>query len=133
MISVNFDLNLHAEELLTKGRDLLIEILSGAFYGSSWFSVKTPKAQAYLSKESDTTREDVWATILQLGGYIYVYDVEEDEDKPYKLTLEHIVMAFKKLIAEYPEQYANIITNKADIYDYDAIIQLAIFDDVIYG
>lgn len=106
--------------------------LADAFETSPWFEVKT--AFIPLSKVSakrSLCREERWADALLNGGYIIVYDPEEDEE--HKVTLEDIIKGFEKFIFDCPEQYANMMTENYDFYDADCLLQIVIFGEVTYA
>lgn len=114
-------------------RENIVDILSTAFYGSFWASASTPKEFRDKYKDGFEDRESRWAQILLDGGYINVEDVEEEET--YKLTLEMLKKAWtneedNEGIARVK---ADILNESYDLYDADAIIQTAIFGEVVYG
>ena len=78
------------------------------------------------------TREDWWADVLLNGGYILVCDKEEEE-KPRKLTIEKLEKAWQSDDVEAVRAKANILNEEDDYYDADAIIQIAVFGEVVFG
>lgn len=119
------------KEIVTN-REWLTNWLADAFYTSPWFEVKT--AFIPLSKVSakrSLCREERWADALLNGGYIIVYDPEEDEE--YKVKMEDIIKGFEKFIFDCPEQYANMMTENYDFYDCDSLLQIVIFGEVTYA
>ena len=121
------------EELFT--HNFLVDLLCTASYGSSWFAFGTHKDtpdEIYQSaKDCYDCREDIWSYVLMNGGYLLVEDVEEEKD--YRLTLQDIINGFKITMLNYPEQYAAIMTENADLYDADCVIQCAVFGELTYG
>lgn len=113
--------------------DNLVDLLSTAFYGSSWFSGTIPEKCRHLVKPTSECREDKWADVLKNGGCIIVYDWEEE--KEYELTLDAIVKGMEKLSGEHLNVCARVMTfdGDADFYDADAVIQYAIFGEWVYG
>lgn len=118
----------------------VVNILATALYGSCWCYGKTPKEMNEYVEEAkmlgiDTEnwcREDKWAYILnQEGGYIYICDVEEDEE--YKLTLEMLRKAWLTVLVKYPNVYNSIVNGQDDIIDNDTVLQVALFGVVIYA
>ena len=121
------------EEVFT--HDFLVDLLSGASYGSEWFIYDvhedTPDEVYQAAKERYECREDIWAYVLTNGGCLSVNDWEED--KEYRVTLQDIINGLSIAMFNYPEQYANIMLENADFYDYDCVIQCAVFGDLVYG
>ena len=74
---------------------------------------------------------------ISRGGSLVLYDAEDD--KRYMLNIHNLLNGIKKAIAEnYYSEYEWVVGNKIDTCQVDAcvadvIIQLALFDDVIYG
>lgn len=119
--------------LLKKG--FLSDVLSTASYGNPWFAFGThtdTDTETYeTAKALYTCREDIWAYVLIHGGFLLVEDVEEE--KEFKLSLKDFERALKSLALNYPSQYAAIMDESGDLYDYDALIQVAVFKEVVYG
>ncbi len=118
----------------------LINIFATAFYSSFWGCAHTPnfteeEEKKYITASDDEKenwcREDRWAHILLNGGYITVEDAEEEEE--YKLTFEMMEKGWQLAIEKYPRIYAAIAEGQDDFYDDDAVIQLAIFGEIVYG
>lgn len=74
---------------------------------------------------------------ISRGGTLKLYDSEEDE--VYELTLEKLIKGIKMAVEQsYYASYGwfdgeSIDTCQVDAEVADVIIQLALFDDVIYG
>ena len=120
---------------MVNNKEWLVDALSTATYDSFWarFGVHmdTPKDIYENAKSNNDCCEEVWADVLLNGGYFLVEDLEENKD--YKLSLKDFEKGMKTLIVLYPQMYVNIKTDNADYYDYDALLQCAIFGDIIYG
>ena len=70
------------------------------------------------------------------GGSLRLYDAEEDEQ--YILTLEKFLSGMAQLVSKGYDEYHSVSGGKVDTCEIDAdiadrIIQLALFDDVIFG
>ena len=115
-------------------QEFLVDILTTASYGSFWFECSihkdTPKEIINKAKEFEC-REEKWACVLLNGGYVNIYDVEEE--KNHKVSLEDIIRGFEIVMLNYPEIYASIRDESYDLYDADAVIQCAVFGEVVYG
>ncbi|MEG1758373.1 MAG: hypothetical protein RR235_07965 [Oscillospiraceae bacterium] len=72
--------------------------------------------------------EEVLAEILEFGGSLRVYDIEEDKDHP--MTMALLLNGFRLNAKNRPED-ASI--EDGDAETADCILQYAIFGDVIYG
>ena len=74
---------------------------------------------------------------ISRGGSLNLYDAEEDE--VYELTLENLLKGIQLAVeGNYYEDYEWVLGDGLDVCQVDAevadvIIQLALFDDVIFG
>lgn len=117
----------------TKGENL-VDLLSTAFYGSSWFTASVDKEKyGNLIQPTSECREEVWTDVLMGGGTLIVEDFEEDSE--YEISLDDICKAIAKLHDEHLNVYARIMSfdGEADYYDADAVIQYAVFGEWVYG
>lgn len=135
------------KELFT--HEFLTDLLCTASYGSFWFdgecliytdiaNVAHPSQKALKQKELYDSaskkydcREDIWADILLNGGEFYIFDVEEDER--HTITLDDIIKGFKIVRDKYPHFYKDIMEENYDLFGADAVIQCAVFDELVYG
>lgn len=121
--------------------EFLTDLLSTASYGSFWFDCAvhedTPDEVYENAKDKWECREDIWADCLLNGGYINICDVEECEEDSdegqHKIGLDDIVKGFEIVMLKYPKMYAAIMDETYDLYDADAVIQCAVFGDLVYG
>lgn len=115
----------------------LVNILSGATYGSDWLEIYATDEERGKIKIDDTDcREDVWAKILLEGGTIQAVDHEDDDEKEYTLSLDDIKEAFTILGKECRSALMSIIDDggmSADYYDYNNLLQCAMFKEIVYG
>ena len=116
-------------------QEFLTDLLCTAMYDSSWFTCSVHKDTKYEvykdANEKNMCIEDVWAYVLLNGGYINVCDEEEGEE--HRLALKDIIKGFENVMYNYPTMYANIRNEDYDLYDADAVIQCAIFGEIVYG
>lgn len=131
--------NLEIEELT---HDELVSIISGAMYGSSyWASDINPTdlsdyetmeeklvEEGFLEENETVCIEDLLSKVLLEGKTLTIRDSEDD--KEYKINLDGIKKGVSKSIIEYENDFK---IEYWDSYDCDKAIQIAIFDDVIYG
>lgn len=112
-----------------ENQENLIMIFSGAFYQSTLFDGYYPGDEY---DEMDNLDLHPLATPILKGDNIKIVDLEED--KEYELNMKKLRHGWKLLICNYPEIYARIMNpGAADIYDYEILIQLSIFGEVVYG
>ena len=127
--------------------EFLTDLLTTASYQSFWFegrclvytdlaNVGHPSQKALKQKELYDSakkkydcREDIWADILLNGGELYIIDVEEDER--YTITLDDLIKGFKIVRDDYPHIYNNIMDENYDLLDADAVIQCAVFGEMV--
>ena len=128
------------KELFTK--EFLVDILSTASYGSFWFDCSvhkdTPDDVYKKAKKENECREEIWADCLLGGACLNICDVEECADNDtdegeHKVGLNDIVKGFEIVMLNYPQMYANIREENYDLYDADAVIQCAVFGELVYG
>lgn len=113
----------------------LVNILSGATYGSDWLEIyATDEERGKIKIDGGDCREDVWAKILLAGGTVQA--VDHEEEKEYPLTLKDFKEAFTILGQESSSALMNIIEDEgmsADYYDYNNLLQCAMFKEIVYG
>lgn len=129
-------------------KELLVDLLTTATFGSDWLEIKTLKSEKDLDANLDETylqnrcMEERWADRLLNGGHIICidwYDYETDENGNdidgvrYKLTLED----FKKGLLKAKEKEAmkdwgDFVEENDDYYTCNNLVQVVIFGEVIY-
>lgn len=137
-------------------QDDLVDLLSTATYGSGYIDIAWVNKDEYLkSKEEGDCREDIYAKMLLNGYKIEVRDYyaeddedfygnlhhewnEEDECMVYHVGIEDIVKGIAKCLdlGGWTAQCANnlIKQNGAfDLYEAEAIMQVIVFGEEIYG
>ena len=113
-------------------------LLATASYGSSWLECHILKSESILDNLEDfNDREEHWAHRLLNGGHLVCYDHydEDDEDNPveHKLSMDDFYRGFAKSIKECPVELANVLSEEGDYCDADAVMQVILFGEVIYG
>lgn len=95
--------------------------------------------QHLASDPTDVCIEDVYTEMLLRGYTLSLRDAEEVDNRNkrlwYDLTLSKVCKGLKLYFAnpnETNETISDILDN-GDYYDYDTILQLALFEEVIYG
>lgn len=120
---------------MVSDKDFLVCFLADATYSSSWFGVKVSndndKALVDAANENNDCREEVWADVLLGGGKLHVTDYEEE--KGYEFTLSDVIKGMNKLMRNYPHHYAAIKDEDYDYFDVDALLQVIVFGEVVYG
>lgn len=116
-------------------KEFLVCFLADATYDTYWAQVsvsdKNDAALVAAARDKNECREDIWADVLLGGGVLDVYDYEDEEN--HEISLKSVEKGFNKLMREYPHNYANIKDENYDFYDVDALLQVIVFGEVIYG
>lgn len=73
---------------------------------------------------------------ISRGGTLRLYDSEDDE--VYELTLENLLHGFELWVIGGYDTYGSVSNGEVDTMEIDAekadqIVQLALFDEIIYG
>lgn len=120
---------------IVNNKEFLVNFLSTASYGSTWFAfgthTDTPREIYENAKLLNECREEIWADVLLNGGFLLVEDVEEEKD--YKVSINDIEKGFTTFMLECPQAYARIMDKEDDFYDDDALMQVIVFGEVVYG
>lgn len=126
--------------------DDIISILSDGFADSLAFSAVDYDRDEYLSTKSkmqkngwkDICVEEVQAQMLIDGKSLILFECETH--KQHKLTLTKLMKAIEHMIDKVENENGctrlhalHLIFDGGDFYDYEGILQLAIFGEVIYG
>ena len=134
----------------------LVDLLSTATYGSEYIDIAWVYQQEYLnSKKEGDSREDIYAKMLLNGYKIEVRDYsaeddedfygnlhhewnEEDECMVYHVGIEEIANGIAKCLdlGGWTAECANDLINKPEnlgLYEAEAIMQVIVFGEVIYG
>lgn len=128
-------------------KEKLVEIFSGATYGSDWLEIRTLKSEAHLDEAfspfylESRCREDRWADRLLNGGHIVCldwYSADDNEDgapDKYRLTFAEVLKGFELARTKSPRLYAAVFKEggNPDYYDYMNIMQYVIFGEEVYG
>lgn len=130
--------------------EIVRDLLVGAFEGGSndWYrleSKKFPPGSKYEDFKEDgrmqPRRPDGsadyyhWSQLIPMfpGGQLVIRDVSEGEGETHVLDLPALKKAWITLKGKYPKVYKRVIEQSSDAGDADVFLQLAVFDDVIYG
>lgn len=109
--------------------DDLVDLLSCALYGSSWFCFEPD--DAYDGADGDT-HEAKMASVLLSGGTLHFSDLE-GEDGPWELTLDALDRGAAIYAVECRNLLAQAITGGYDLYTADGILQCAMMGELVYG
>ena len=129
-------------------KELLVDLLTTATFGSDWLEIKTLKSEKDLDANLDETYlqnrciEERWADRLLNGGHIICidwYDFETDENGNdtdgvrYELTLEDFKKGLLKAKdKEAMRDWVDFVEENDDYYTCNNLVQVVIFGEVIY-
>ena len=99
---------------------------------SYWASVKRGKKPKYYNNTPEDKDYYYRSYPLNEGGSIIVIDHEED-GKEHTLDLPKIIEGLQVMGSQYPHHLKNILAETEDATTADALVQCAIFGEVIYG
>ena len=109
--------------------NIIVDGLEGGITYWAMLHNNTPEFEEYYKNTNLATAEIV-AEILLKGGSVKITDREEDVEPNFDLTLDRLIIGIQKNAEERPWD--------CDLENYDAdtcdaIIQYAIFDEVVFG
>ena len=133
----------------------LVNLFSTSTYGSYWLAAACPKG-SYVGTElysDDDCHEDMLAKVLLNGGKVWVYDYSaEDEEDFYGMlprTWDDDSMRYSVELSDIEEGIAKCLDlggweaecarhlisepEQMDITEAEAIMQVIVFGEVIYG
>ena len=129
-----FKIDVEIKKTIKLSEEDILDILSAAFSSCFWARIDNTteawdKARAEI-KCTDPTVEDLMVWILNNGYEIIIID-REDEYEVYYLDKYKLLAGIKMAIE-------NGFWDGADVYDVDgevgdAIIQYALFEELVYG
>ena len=113
------------------------DILSSAFYGGIGYWASLDKTDAEFA--TDESYEEICTKILVGGGYVKLIDIcLEDDPITYWFNLNELLCGIQLWIELGMDRYGAVNGNELDCGNIDSecadcIIQLTLFDDVVYG
>lgn len=138
--------------------DDLVNLFSGATYGSDWLSIGIPVGASDGLLTEDDCKEDAWAKVILAGKKLFFFDYYAEDkndfngDLPhrwskngdgdgrmrYDFTLEDIEKGIAKCLDNggWEAECANDLINNPenlDLYEAEAIMQVIVFGEVVYG
>ena len=129
----------HAEIVAKLMEDDVEDIVCTAIEGGiGYWCCLDNTTDAFEEAPDDEPTAITAAKVLLDGGKIRLLD-EEDEDKPYFLDIEALMQGFRLWIERGYDYYGAVACNgevdveQIDAPAADAIFQLALFGDVVYG
>jgi len=129
---------------------LVRDLLSGAFEGGSnyWYRIESKKPPPGSKMEDfkeggrmQPRRPDGsenyyhWAQLIPTfpGGQLVIRETSEGEGESHVLDLAALKKGWILLRQKYPKIYKRVVDESWDGSDADVFLQLALFDDVIFG
>lgn len=108
--------------------DLIIDgIESGTTY---WAFIHNDTPEFQKCYEKDLCTSEAIAEIILNGGEVKITDLEDSDNPKYKLTLERLLKGIQ-LNAEQRPWDSDL--NNYDSGTSDAIIQYALYDELVFG
>ncbi len=127
-------------------KETLVDLFSTATYGSDWLDITSLKAEKHLdngfSEEylENRCREEKWADRLLNGGHIVCYDYyaaeDDDEDHPIRYQIDLNTLKERLKLARDKEavsDWSDFVLEKDDYFTCNNIMQVVMFNEVIYG
>ena len=59
--------------------------------------------------------------------------IEDESNLPHKLTMDDLIKALYKMKTEYTDDFKLFQEEQYDVVTCDILIQLALFDQIVYG
>lgn len=109
--------------------NIVVDGLEGGITYWAMLHNNTAEFEEYYNN-TDLATAEIVAEIILKGGFVKITDREEDVEPKYDLTLNRLIVGIQKNAEERPWD--------CDLENYDAdtcdaIIQYAIFDEVVFG
>lgn len=133
-----------------KTEQIIRNLLVGAFEGGSnyWYRIESKKLPPGTKMKDfseggrmQPRRPDGsehyfhWSQLIPTypGGQLVIRDVAEGEGETHVLDLPALKKGWMLFKQKYPNQYKRVIEENDDAGDADVFLQLALFDEVIFG
>ena len=127
-------------------KETLVDLFSTATYGSNWLDITVLRSEDHLdnifSKQylDDRCLEDVWADRLLNGGHIVCLDwyaaEDNDDNSPDEFKIDLNSLKEKLKLARDKEavrDWCDFVLEKDDYFTCNNLMQVVMFDEVIYG
>lgn len=118
----------------------LFGLLCSAFEGGSnyWITLVDTKLTNEEIKQKRTEKPDyswIYDAVLYEGGSVLIHvDMNEDGNvKIHELTLDKFIKGVQRLFDTYPHEAKAILEEQDDANTGDIALQLALFDEVVFG
>lgn len=133
----------------------LVNLFSGATYGSGWLSIGTPLGASEGLLTEDDCREDAWAKVILAGKKLFFYDYYAEDKNDfngslphkwdrynecmrYEFTLEDIENGIAKCLdlggfISDCALHLVFLPENLNLYEAEAIMQVIVFGELIYG
>ena len=106
---------------------LLIDALEGG--SNYWYLLR----KLPWRNEGETISESILRSLLQEGGKLEVYDIEDEDELLGTLTLDSMLEAFDLMEENWSTHYADILRDNVDASTADVWFQLAVMKDLVFG
>lgn len=107
-------------------------LLYSAAQGTDYWTNSEPNDENEISGLGLLAFENEVKDFMKGDLVIYVFD-GEDDDKKYELDIKRIKGGLTAMAKNERDHFTNLITDNADMYTADALIQCALFGKTIYS
>lgn len=122
-------------------RDLLVTAFEGGInYWARLLRYQYPQgrtaADYRVTDQTDTSHPEWWPSYARVpleGGAIVLVDAETGEEFPQPLDRAAVERGLNLLADQHPHRWADIRAGLYDVEDADAVVQLALFGELVFG
>lgn len=118
--------------------DFLISVMAGGLMCSDYIQVvrdENYKTTYEKYKEPNSTIEEIWVKMLTNGEKLVVIDIEDDLNTYMEITLEKLKNGLSEMFNKYPISVGHLLdieNGDPDFFDYDRLLQITLFGEVVY-
>lgn len=120
----------------TVSDERLAEILCSTYEGGSnyWARQDDGKPSPYRISETLKTDGGISGALEFIPGFdVEITDIEDDDEKKYRLTLPILRKGLQIMAEKYPRNFSDILTENDDAITGDVLLQCALFGELVYG
>lgn len=116
-------------------KSVIDNVLTTALEGGSnyWYFINESKAEEPENFVRDATIHYEFLDKVLQGGYLPVYDAENNTEELGKLSDTSIQLALQLLAAHHKDVLSNIVDEDYDANDADIFFQLCVLGEITFG